>query len=284
MPLNRWGGNTASRYNWKLGTAWNTGRDWFFENVAVEDRAWEQFVDRSYRSNSRVVISLPLVGYVAKDTTSNSFSIEKYGPQQKFDSYRPDAGNGVRPDGSPVTENDPLDASIPFGADFLKEWIVSMVDKYPDMFKKNRVIFALGNEPMLWNIVHRDVHPQPTSYDEFFTRFKQTASVIKEIVPNAPVAGPELWGWPVYFQSAFDRENRGEKDRKTHGQMDFLPWFLKQLKTHEDQTGQRLLDYLTIHFYPQAQGVYSSRIDEKTRRLRVESTRSLFDVTYRDPS
>lgn len=74
VPLNRWGGNTASRYNWKLGNAWNTGRDWFFENVVVEDRAWEQFMDRSYRSNSRVIISLPLVGYVAKDTTSNSFS------------------------------------------------------------------------------------------------------------------------------------------------------------------------------------------------------------------
>ena len=284
VPLNRWGGNTASRYNWKLGNAWNTGRDWFFENVAVENRAWEQFMDRSYRSNSRVIISLPLVGYVAKDTTSVSFSIEKYGPQQKFDSYRPDAGNGVRPDGSLITGNDPLDACIAFGSSFLKEWIISMVDKYPDMFKENRVIFALGNEPMLWNIVHRDVHPQPTSYDDFFTKFKQTASVIKEIVPNAPVAGPELWGWPAYFQSAFDRENRGKKDRKSHGQMDFLPWFLKQLRTYEDQTGQRLLDYLTIHFYPQAQGVYSSHIDEKTRRLRVESTQSLFDATYRDPS
>src|SRR3954470_15757329 len=32
-PLNRWGGNTSSRYNWKLDCD-NRGADWFFQSVA----------------------------------------------------------------------------------------------------------------------------------------------------------------------------------------------------------------------------------------------------------
>jgi len=39
VPLIRWGGNTSERYNWQLGNAWNTGNDWYFENVAVGPNA-----------------------------------------------------------------------------------------------------------------------------------------------------------------------------------------------------------------------------------------------------
>ncbi len=33
LPLNRWGGNTTDRYNWRIDT-WNTGWDWYFENTS----------------------------------------------------------------------------------------------------------------------------------------------------------------------------------------------------------------------------------------------------------
>jgi len=32
VKLNRWGGNPSTRYNWKLGNAWNAGRDYFYRN------------------------------------------------------------------------------------------------------------------------------------------------------------------------------------------------------------------------------------------------------------
>jgi len=73
VPLNRWGGNTACRYNWKLGDAWNTGNDWFFENVAVERNAWQGFLRRTEQSGGRAIITLPLVGFVARDTRSTGF-------------------------------------------------------------------------------------------------------------------------------------------------------------------------------------------------------------------
>ncbi len=284
VPLNRWGGNTACRYNWKLGDAWNTGNDWFFENVAVEHNAWQGFLRRAEQSGGRALVTLPLVGFVAKDTHSTSFSVRKYGPQEKTDPGRPDAGNGLRPDGKPVTGNDRSDTSVVADPSFVAEWIRQMEQEFPKLFEEHRVLFALGNEPMLWNVTHRDVHPNPVSYDEYLEKFVAMAHAVRQAAPGAPITGPDLWGWPAYAQSALDRETGSNRDRASHGGEDFLPWFLKQLKAHEDRTGERLLDVVTVHFYPQAEGVHSASVDVKATALRVETTRSLFDPAYRDPS
>jgi hypothetical protein len=284
VPLNRWGGNTASRYNWKLGNAWNTGRDWFFLNVAIEDQAWEGFLRRSVNTEGRVIVSVPLVGWVAKDTQSHSFSVSKYGPQLKTAPGHADAGNGLHPDGRMLRGNDPADASMPADPQFVAEWVREMRRRFPDLFAQQRIVLALGNEPMLWDKTQRDVHPLPVNYDEYLERFIRMAQAIRSVAPLVPIAGPELWGWPAYFQSAQDREGRTSRDRQKHGNMPFLKWFLTQMHRHEQRTGERLLNYLTLHFYPQAPGVYSNAADEKTRVLRLQSTRSLYDSSYRDPS
>jgi len=284
VPLDRWGGNTASRYNWSLGNAWNAGNDWFFENTAVEPDAWKRFLAGCREADASALITLPLVGYVARDTGSYSFSVTRYGPQKAVDPHRPDAGNGVRPDGTPLTGNDPLDASVPCGPDCAAAWVSAMGDSFPDLFARGRVIFSLGNEPMLWNIGQRDVHPEPVTYDEYLDRFLRTAQAVKAAAPGARIAGPELWGWPAYTQSAADREGKDDADRKAHGNLPFLPWFLQEMHRHEKRTGQRLLDLVTVHFYPQAQGVYSDEDSPAVQRLRLDSVRSLYDPKYEDPS
>lgn len=284
VPLNRWGGNPACRYNWMLGNAWNTGNDWFFENVSIERNAWQGFLRRAEQSGGRALVTLPLVGFVAKDTSSSSFSVRKYGPQQKTDLYRPDAGNGLRLEGTPVAGNDRYDTSVVADPPFVAAWVRQMAQDFPRLFEERRVIFALGNEPMLWNVTQRDVHPKPVTYDEYLERFIAMAHAVRQAEPDVAIAGPELWGWPAYFQSAFDRETKTGGDRASHGGEDFLPWFLTQLKAYEGRTGERLLDMVTVHYYPQAEGVHSAAIDLKATALRVETTRSLYDPAYRDPS
>ncbi len=284
VPLNRWGGNTACRYNWRLGNAWNTGNDWFFENVAIERDAWQGFLSRADRSGSRALVTLPLIGYVAKDTQSHGFSVGRYGPQQKTDAWRPDAGNGLRPDGKPITGNNRAETSIVADPAFVAAWVKQMQQDFPRLFAEQRILFALGNEPMLWNVTHRDVHPEPVSYDEYLSRFVAMAQAVRQVAPGVLIVGPELWGWPAYTQSALDRDTHATRDRDRHGGQDFLPWFLKQLKAHETRTGERLLDVVTVHYYPQAEGVNSPEIDPKTTALRLETVRSLYDPAYRDPS
>jgi hypothetical protein len=284
VPLLRWGGNTAERYNWQLGNAWNTGRDWYFENVAVDRNAWVGFLDRVEKAGAKAFVNIPLIGYAAKDTTSHAFSIQKYGAQKERDPYRADAGNGEKPDGTPVRGNDRYDTSLVADAEFVAGWVRAMKAKFPRLFSEKRIILAPGNEPMLWHITHRDVHPAPASSRELLERFVKMARAIKAAAPEVQVAGPELWGWPAYFDSAFDTGRRDHADRRARGGMDFLPWFLRELRAEEQRGGTRLLDYVSVHFYPQAPNVFSAATDLEATRLRLESVRSLWDAAYRDPS
>ncbi|AKJ63894.1 glycoside hydrolase family 44 protein [Kiritimatiella glycovorans] len=283
IPFVRWGGNTASRYNWELGNAWNTGADWYFENVAVESNAWRRFLRRCRDHGAAAIVTVPLVGWVAKDTSSYSFPVERYGPQRKTDPHRPDAGDGVRPDGSPVPPGDPSLTSRPMTPDFAAQWVRAMRREFPEMFAQRRIVLALGNEPMLWDKTHRDVHPEPVSYREYLRRFTDMAVRLKDEAPDTPIAGPELWGWPAWFESARDRESAGAPDRRAHGS-DFVPWFLERMREYERRHGTRLLDILTLHYYPQAEGVFSKRNDPATSARRLEAPRSLWDPEYRDPS
>jgi len=284
VPLLRWGGNTAERYNWKLGNAWNTGHDWFFENVGVEHQAWAGFLDRVDKAGAKAYINVPLIGYAAKDTSSYAFSVKKYGPQKATEPGRPDVGNGLHSDGTPVTGNNRYDTSIVADGEFIAEWIRAMKEKFPRLFAERRIILAPGNEPMLWHITHRDVHPEPAASRELLERFVRIARAIKAAAPEVQIAGPELWGWPAYFDAAFDTGRRDHADRRMRGGADLLPWFLQELRAEEQRGGTRLLDYVSVHFYPQAPNVFSAAADLEATRLRIESVRSLWDAGYRDPS
>jgi hypothetical protein len=284
VPLLRWGGNTSERYNWQLGNAWNTGRDWFFENVGVERHAWIGFLDRVEKAGAKAYLNVPLIGYAAKDTSSYAFSVKKYGPQKECEPGRPDVGNGLRGDGTPVTGNSRYDTSIVADPDFVVAWVRAMKEKFPRLFAERRIILAPGNEPMLWHITHRDVHPEPATSRELLERFVKMARAIKAAAPEVQLAGPELWGWPAYFDSAFDTGRRDHADRRARGGADLLPWFLRELRAEEQRGGTRLLDYVSVHFYPQAPNVFSAATDLEATRLRLESVRSLWDADYRDPS
>ena len=149
--------------------------------------------------------------------------------------------------------------------------------------------YNLDNEPMLWNSTHRDVHPAGTSYDELRDRTYAYAAAIKAADPGAQTLGPVLWGWVAYFYSGLDVAAGGSwwdtrPDRKAHGDMPFLPWYLKQMKDYEDLNHVRLLDYADVHMYPQGNNVFSSATDPTTSALRLRSTRALWDPTYKDES
>jgi hypothetical protein len=62
-----------------------------------------------------------------------------------------------------------------------------------------------------------------------------------------------------------------------------LPWLLDQFRKNEQTTGKRLLDVLTVHYYPQS-GEYSTDLSAETKQNRNRSTRSLWDPSYVDTS
>ena len=81
--LCRWGGNIATSYNWKLRLR-NTAADWYFENFD-DDTDTIDWVKWVQDSGSAAIVGIPMVDWTPKAAGTKSFSIKKYGPQQKTD-------------------------------------------------------------------------------------------------------------------------------------------------------------------------------------------------------
>ncbi|HST40824.1 MAG TPA: glycoside hydrolase family 44 protein, partial [Conexibacter sp.] len=298
LPVNRWGGNYTDRYNWRIDT-WNTGSDWFFENIsgcwpgcagdppADPSQGYRRIVDENRATGAQTLLTLPMVGWVSRQAGYEhplpcSFPRSAFPAQQRWDAdwVPPGAsacGNGLRPDGSALTGNDPTIASTPSTAQLSSDWIADITARYGA-----RAIrwYGLGNEPALWNSTHRDVHPERASYDEILAKSTALALAAKRADPDGRTLGLSEWGWPNYFCSAADgapeqfcSETVGadKPDRAAHGGQPLVTWFLDQMRAEGDRYGCRLLDYLDLHYY--AQGGWDADV-----------TRSLWDPSYTDPS
>jgi hypothetical protein len=284
-PVRRWGGNTASRYNWETHFN-NSARDWFFENHPVA--AYTQFLADTAGQGALTALTVPMLGWVAKDGTSYSFPVSVFGPQKDADPWRKDAGNGISPANTPMAPGPPARTSIEAPPEWAKRWVMAIRAGDSKTGKRSVYEYILDNEPMLWNTTHRDVHPDPLGYDELLDRTIQYASAIREADPDAIIAGPAEWGWSNYSYSAKDLAGHAVKaDRLAHGNTPLVEWYLKKLREHEQKTHARLLDVLDLHYYPQGPDVYgggNGGVDRKTQLLRLRSTRSLWDSGYVDES
>lgn len=301
LSVDRWGGNATSRYNY-LTDATNLASDWFFQNYPSGDpnvtppnlpfgSTADAFVAKDQAVGADTIMTIGMTGWVSKDRNiQGGFPVSLYGAQQEVDPWHPDFGNGVGPDGSFITGNDPTLTSTAVDAQHAIDWISHLVDQFGTAADGGVAYYALDNEPMLWNSTHRDIHPQGASYDEVLALGLEYAAAIKQADPTAEVLGPVSWGWTGYFYSALDGEGEGAwwenpLDRNAHNGMAFLPWYLQEMAAAEQAGGTRLLDYLDVHYYPQHQGVALSGVgDAATQERRLESTRSLWDPSYVDNS
>jgi hypothetical protein len=287
----RWGGNPTSTYNWQLGNAWNTGNDWFFRNVMITEDpgyTYRKFLDDDLASGVKSALTLPLLGWVARDIGSFSFPVTVFGAQAQQDPYSPEAGNGLTKSGAPIDPGPPTQTSIAAPPEWVARWVKKIREDDRKAGIRSVDMYILDNEPSLWNSTHRDVHPGAVSYDELLKRTIDYGTRIREADPNAVIAGPAEWGWPAYFYSAVDALTKYKlnPDRLAHGNTPLLPWYLKKVREYEKRTGIRILDLVDVHYYPMADRVGGTNggIDAKTSALRLRATRSLWDSTYTDES
>jgi hypothetical protein len=304
LPVRRWGGNATTRYNY-LYDETNRGSDWYFENVpgpapdpdALPDGSeTDQFTEQDRRTGTDTILTVPLIGWTPKgrDYTCG-FSIEKYGPQEKSDTeWRPDCGNGVKPDGTNVTGNDPADTSVPAGPEYVTDWLAHLTGKYGTAADGGVQFYNLDNEPDLWHATHRDVHPKGAGYDEMRDQTYAIASAVKAADAGAQTLGPVGWGFQSLTMSGLDKQTcdaeggdcwSNPPDRVAHGGTPFAAWYLQQMKAYEKEHGTRILDYFDEHLYPQQSGVaFGEAGDAATQELRLRSTRQLWDPAYTDES
>jgi Glycoside hydrolase family 44 len=310
LPVDRWGGNSTTRYNWQLDVH-NTGSDYYFENIPdgnstilPNDSTADRFIEQDRGTNTQTLLTIPLIGWTPKRRLANhpydcGFKVSKYGEQDGVDSkWDPDCGNGLN-GGAPITGNDPSDTSVAIGPTFVQDWVRHLIGRYGTAGHGGVKFYNLDNEPGLWNETHRDVHPAPPTYDELTDRGIQYAGAIKAVDPAALTLGPVQDGWTRYFYSSYGTypDVAAQQDRDNHGGKPFVEWYLQQMAAYESINHTRLLDYFDLHYYPQAvndKGTLDPNDDEPvslapagnadTQALRLRSTRALWDPSYVDES
>jgi hypothetical protein len=294
-PLNRWGGNSTSRYNWQID-AHSAASDWYFETYSdgsgTPGGSADAYVATT-RANtgSEPLFTIPMIDYLANlgpnRSTLEGFSVKKYGPQQATDPYNSDAGNGVSSaTGKNITGNNPLDTGVSNTTAIQQAWLQHFVSTYGLATSSTGIkYYVLDNEPSLWYQTHRDVHPNPSTYQEMYNKIVAYASAIRAADPAAKIVGPEEWSWWAMFASGFDQANgssAANSDYNTHSQTYYYPWLLQQLYAYKQQTGTQLIDVLSVHCYNGAPDGSDDSLSGQQYRNR--ETRILWDPAFQDPS
>jgi hypothetical protein len=293
-PLNRWGGNATTRYNWQID-AHSAASDWYFETYSdgsgAASGSADQFVTttRSAGNGAEPLFTIPMIDYLANLGTNRStlegFSVKKYGAQAGTDPYNSDAGNGVsKATGNNLTGNNPLDTGVANSAAIQQAWVQHFVNTFGSASTANGIkYYILDNEPSLWRSTHRDVHPAPLGYDELYNKIVAYSTAIRAADSNAIIAGPEEWGWWAMYYSGVDQvggTGAVGSDYNTHNQTYYYPWLLQQIAAYKQQTGQQLIDVLTVHSYNDGPG---DGDDTTSQLARNKQTRLLWDSNFTDP-
>jgi len=262
----------------------------------VPGAAADDHVANSKAAGAEPILTIPMIGWVPKLAANRdklaSYSIAKYGPQTGNDAqWFADAGNGLSSTnaGKAITWNDPNDANFATNSAFQQAFLQHLTNRWGVAAQDGVRYYCMDNEHSLWQSTHQDVHPIGARMSEIRDKFFDYAGKVKAVDPQALILAPEEWGWSGYFYSGYDQQYGGQHgwnslpDRNANGGWDYLPWLLDQFRQRATNTNQRLLDYFTVHYYPQS-GEYGNDTSSAMQLLRNRSTRSLWDTNYVDAS
>jgi Glycoside hydrolase family 44 len=284
----RWGGNASTRYNWKNFDT-NAASDWYFSNRAMDTNPLYQdslnFVSSIASANASPAMTIGLLPWVAKDATSASFSVAKYGAQCAVNPFNSDQGNGVQTDCTTnLTANDPNDSHVPLldlpeagdpaNAVYRNAWVMALSGQ----FGSAPHFYEMDNEMDIWSSTHRDVHPDPMNYHDLRGTFLKEAKVIKAWDPNAILFGPVSCCWWYYWNSA-----AGASDKAANASIDTLPWWLNEVALSDLVDGTHSLDVFDVHAYTDSPDTSSYTLAQK-QALTLRITRDWWDPTYTSES
>jgi hypothetical protein len=266
IRLVSWGGNPSTRYNYLLGHAWNTAADAEFRNVNYRDGAGDaylRFEADSASAGAATRLVVPTLGWVAKDDDPSTCSF-------------PDGKGGCLPASEvgdcadPKATTDPQTTSVRSTPEMVADWIDRLLAEgaAPDYI-------AFDNEPELWGYTHFDVHPECTTFEEVLDHYLSYSRAIRRVAPEVQLLGPVTCCWFDYWDPDVKPEDGSD--------LDFLSWFLQRVAAADEDFGQRTLDLVDVHYYPQSD-VFNDLTDAETNARRLRSTRSLWDPDYVDES
>ena len=275
--LCRLGGNRWTAYNWE-NNASNAGSDYCYQNDSyvsssnVPGAAVTDELARAKSVGAATLVTIPIVDYVAADKDGGDGS----------------CSGDVRNSGSDYLSTRFKKNQPRSGVDFpakpnVTDGVVSQ-DEFVNFLKNaagaSPVLISLDNEPDLWSFTHEEIHPNAVTYAELVKRNIEFASAVRSVWADVEITGLVSYGFNGYvnLQDAPDASGKGE----------FLDYYLSQMKAAEASAGGRLIDYLDLHWYPEAQGggarVTGTSTASDVVAARVQAPRSLWDSSYKEKS
>ncbi|MER2562355.1 MAG: glycoside hydrolase family 44 protein [Myxococcaceae bacterium] len=270
--LLRVGGNRLTAYNWEnnasnAGSDFNFQNDGYLSNSNTPGALITTKLTEARAINSALLVTVPIVDHVAADKNGGG-DVRNSGANYLMTRFKQNrhtkgAALSMTPDAT--------DAFV-YQEEFVA-WARAAAGTTP-------LLFSLDNEPDLWSDTHAEIHPTQLTYVELVTRSLDYAKAIKRTWPDAPVTGFVSYGWNGYInlQNAPDRAGKGE----------FIDYFLTQVRAAEMTEGRRLVDYLDLHWYPEATGggarIIGTNTSAASVTARVQAPRSLWDTGYVETS
>lgn len=275
--LVRMGGNRLTAFNWE-NNASNAGNDYQFQNddYLVQDlpaaqrntpgAALQGPLSTARGIGASLLATVPLIDYVAADRNGGG-DVRNSGANYLSTRFKQNQAAKGAAFADPPDQSDGV-----VSQDEFIHWLTGHLGGVP-------LLVSLDNEPDLWSDTHAESHPTPVTYVELTTRSIEFARAVKAVAPDVPITGFVSYGYAGYLnlQNASDANGKGE----------FIDYFLDRLKAASDTEGRRLVDYLDLHWYPEARGngrIIGTDTSAASVTARVQAPRSLWDPTYSESS
>ena len=280
LALTRSGGNRWTAFNWE-NNASNGGSDWYHQNDAYLcpdtpecDQAGEAVcrrVQSAFDAGASTLVTVPIQGYVAADKRGDG------DVNQTPDYLNVRFHDNMARKGSAFS----LTPDTSDGYVYQDEFVNWLEATFPGAHTPGepQIFYCLDNEPALWSSTHERIHAAATTYGEMADRSVTFARAIKAVAADAIVFGPVSYGWAGWddLQGAPDAAGRN-----------FLNFYLDTFQAVETATGDRLLDVVDLHWYPEAQGggirITGSETTPAVVEARLQAPRSLWDPSYTEDS
>src|ERR1043165_2029847 len=210
----RWGGNRTSAYNWENNYS-NAGADYIHNNddyipwamnlpmsqYLVPASPLKAFHDSSLVQNAMSAITLPMVGYAARDG-AGPVQVSELAPSSRWREVVNVKGSAfsLAPDTS--------DAFV-----YVDEEMNALINEFGTANTAGGIkAYIMDNEPGLWchQFAHmRNENNDCATYNELLTKSVNLATTIKNMDSSALVFGPESYGFNDYWslQNAADASN-----------------------------------------------------------------------------
>ena len=278
ITARRLGGNRMTGYNWE-NNASNAGSDYFHSSddymtwifgipVSAENIpgiTLTTFHDTSLAQGCYTLLTLPAAGYVSRDKNGTVTTA------QTAPSFRWRQVKNIK--GAPFALNpDTSDGFV-----YVDEEVNFLLHRYGSASTPTGVKgYDIDNEPALWPSTHPRIHPDTSRCSELIAKVAAGAKAVKSVDPSAEVFGGVFYGFGEYYQFQWAPDwNR------YHTYENFAAALLANMRDSSLAAGQRLLDVLDMHWYPDLYvPIGNENTDSLTAFTRMQVPRTLWDSTY----